>query len=199
MNVLKIIFCWFVGLTFFAGGMIGFTESDSLKLPSAAVLICSFLILPPVHKRLGLPTWALALVLVAGFVGLRIIEGRLPKSDTPTITEKPSTNESDNNQEQARKISNDVNYGYINARRAIKRQLKDPDSFEEINHECGYVGKDGIYVACLITYRSRNSFNGMVIEKALALYFESATSNVDLSAYRRRPLQYVSWVRSVSS
>lgn len=68
---------------------------------------------------------------------------------------------------RAQKMNNDIGLAPYKARRAIKKNLKDPDSFEEIDHRAGFVGEKGIYISCLTTYRAKNSFGGYGIEKAL--------------------------------
>ena len=105
-------------------------------------------------------------VVVFGLIMLIVLLDSPSKNGT---TSGGTTSASD----RERKIASDVEYSYIKAHRAIKRNLKDPDSFEEIDHRAGYVGKDGVYVSCLVEYRAKNSFGGYTIEKALVTFSES--------------------------
>lgn len=94
---------------------------------------------------------------------LRIAEG--PKKE-PTAAERAEAD----SLARLNKIGEDAKYAYIKADRAIKNSLKDPDSYERIEERAGYVGTDGIYVSCLVTYRAKNSFGGYNVEKALVSF-----------------------------
>ena len=57
---------------------------------------------------------------------------------------------------------------YVQASLLLEKSMKDPDSYEEIEHESYFVTqktKKSPYVQVTIKYRARNSFGGMVVDQ----------------------------------
>ncbi len=79
---------------------------------------------------------------------------------TPTQRKEDSLNAV---YESHRKILKDLRY---EGRHRIKSGLKDPDSFEEIDHSESILDtpKPPVYYQSIIKYRAKNSFNGFVVE-----------------------------------
>jgi len=70
---------------------------------------------------------------------------------------------------------------YIIARQALKKVLKDPDSYQEIDHREYYVdGKDSARndMQVIISYRSKNGFGGYVPGKK-AISLDSSLTVID--------------------
>jgi hypothetical protein len=121
---------------------------------------------PPAFDRkqttLSKPKKNKILKYVGGFFILTMIGGVIDKYEenqngvkgaTALIPAAQASADSVNAENEAlRKIDDDAKYSYI---------------FEEIDHRAMHVGKEGIYVACLMEYRAKNSFGGYNIEKAL--------------------------------
>ncbi|MBC7570780.1 MAG: SHOCT domain-containing protein [Spirosoma sp.] len=123
--------------------------------------------------------WKIALYI---FIGLFVLAalGNLNNKDqtqyaevTPQEQARLDSLEVEN--ERSRKLENDINIADLKADRAIKRILKDPDSYEQIDHRSAFVGEKGIYVSCLVTYRAKNSFGGFGVDRALVNFGEDMT------------------------
>lgn len=101
----------------------------------------------------GMALWKKILI---GFVVLVVIsstaERFIEKSDA-VIEKHPQKN---------------LTMAYVKSRRVLKENLKDPDSYQEIDHKEYYVsGPDSAKndMQVLINYRSKNSFGGYVVSK----------------------------------
>ncbi|MVM34430.1 hypothetical protein GO755_30645 [Spirosoma sp. HMF4905] len=127
--------------------------------------------LPPTITKKKWKWWYTAIIifLAIGAIGT-YLEEPPPKLDPKEQAKSDSLNAVN---EANRKINSDVETSFIKAERAIKKSLKDPDSFEEIDHRAMHVGEKGIYVSCLVTYRAKNSFGGFNVEKALVNFNDS--------------------------
>lgn len=131
-------------------------------------LAMGVLLLPIVSDKLPFPRWTLILVFIAGISASVANE---PRQVMATNTAQSDSLEVAN--DRARKMESDINSAHIRAHRAVKNTLKDPDSFEEITHRSGFVGENGVYVACLLEYRAKNGFGGFAVGKSLVNFDEA--------------------------
>ena len=68
---------------------------------------------------------------------------------------------------------------YVAAKLTLKKNLKDPDSYDEIEDKRFYVTDDEkIYIQVLIKYRAKNSFGGMNISQQ-AFNFDKALNLIE--------------------
>jgi hypothetical protein len=114
----------------------------------------------PGSKKKALWWPILAGVVIVGSILLIIIS---PNNDRPSVDMVAYRAREDS----VRKFTNDIDVSYLKAEQAIKRNMKDPDSFAEIEHRSEYVGKKGIYISCLVQYRAKNSLGGYNIDMVL--------------------------------
>lgn len=69
---------------------------------------------------------------------------------------------------------------YITAELFLKKNLKDPDSYEEIEHSSYFVSQKTLkdpYMQVTIQYRAKNGFGGMNIEKKAFSFDKSGNLN----------------------
>ena len=86
-------------------------------------------------------------------------------------TVNPSSSATDNGRTKKK-----LTMAYVVASRTVKEALKDPDSYQEIDHKEYYeAGADSAKnnMQVLIHYRAKNSFGGYVVEKK-AINFDSS-------------------------
>ena len=76
---------------------------------------------------------------------------------------------------------------YVKAKRTLRSNLKDPDSFQEIGHKEYYVsGTDSLLnqMQVIIDYRAKNSFGGMALGKQVYTFDSTGTIIETLDALK---------------
>ncbi len=162
-------FKWGIGSLLVISGLVALLEGKPLA-GCIVAMICGFILLPFVSDRFSLPNWVFFLF---GFVGIMGYGMTQPQENPNTVTQTATVADSlEQVRQRASKMEMDISSAHLRAQRSIKNMLKDPDSFEEIDHRSGFVGSNGVYVSSLVTYRSKNSFGGFAVGKVLVNFDE---------------------------
>lgn len=114
------------------------------------------------------------LAIVAGIILINMIVPK-PDKNSPEAKEQARIDSVNAQIDAENKKLSDA---YYHSLVLLKKSLKDPDSFEEIEHKEYYVkqekGKnDNVYAQVIIAYRAKNSFGGYVVSRQLFDYDEN--------------------------
>jgi len=124
----------------------------------------------------------IGIFLLAIWAFVAILNAILPEPPTPTKEEQLKVDSIKKENEAIEKKNDEIMMAYVSAERFLKKNLKDPDSYEEIETEKYFVtqvkGKKKPYIQIKIKYRAKNSFGGYNVETR-AFNFDKDLNMID--------------------